>query len=383
MNSLCITVVLVLLVGAWAQILRPDCDSPEAEEAALVAQDYLNAQHTHGYKYALNRIEEIKIYTTPMGDNTYVLEVELLETDCHVLDPTPLANCTVRPKALTAVEGDCDVVLKRVGEALTVTAFKCKTEESTEDTCLNCPTLLHLNDTAALDFVHASLVTVNNFTVNHTYSILEVGRMSSQVLSGGPIYLAEYVIAEAYCTNDTCVPLIDDMAARGICFAKGLTADHTVDCRMFATMMPVVDANSTATAAPALPPAVHGHTGSLSPKHGLRFHKLTAIHDPQLSGLLSSESAESDEIIPVAPTVINVAADPAVAAPTADDPAATDPAPTAADPSTDLAAADPAPPAVPADDSTYTSDASSSKEEGSDSFKCSGLIDYNCFNQPH
>ncbi|XP_020504567.1 alpha-2-HS-glycoprotein 2 [Labrus bergylta] len=343
MNPLGITVVLVLLVGAWAQVtfLRPECDSPEAEEAALVAQDYLNAQHTHGYKYALNRIEDIKIYSTPMGNITYDLEIELLETDCHVLDPTPLANCTVRPKVLTAVEGDCDVVLTTVGGALAVTAFKCKTEESTEDICLGCPTLLPLNDTAALDFVHASLVTVNNFTVNGTYSILEVGRMLSQVLPGGPIYSAEYVITEAYCTNDTCVPLINDMAARGICFAKGLNADHTVDCRMFATMMPIVDANSTATAAPALPPAVHGHTGSLSAKHGLRFHKLTALHDPHLSGLLSAESAESDEIIPVAPAVINVVADPVAA-------------PTAADPSTDPAAT-----AVPADDIISTSDASS------------------------
>lgn len=57
--------VLVLLVGVWAQVnvLRPQCDSAEAEEAALVAQDYLNSQHTHGYKYALNRIEDIKIIT--------------------------------------------------------------------------------------------------------------------------------------------------------------------------------------------------------------------------------------------------------------------------------------------------------------------------------
>jgi len=53
-------------MGSWAQgvmstfSLAP-CDSPEAETAALVAQDFLNAQHTHGYKYALNRIEEIKI----------------------------------------------------------------------------------------------------------------------------------------------------------------------------------------------------------------------------------------------------------------------------------------------------------------------------------
>lgn len=64
MNPLGVTVVLLLLVGVWAQIgvQRPQCDSPEAEEAALVAQDYLNAQHSHGYKYALNRIEDIKIF---------------------------------------------------------------------------------------------------------------------------------------------------------------------------------------------------------------------------------------------------------------------------------------------------------------------------------
>lgn len=29
------------------------------------------------------------------------MEIELLETNCHVLDPTPVANCTVRPKHLT------------------------------------------------------------------------------------------------------------------------------------------------------------------------------------------------------------------------------------------------------------------------------------------
>lgn len=65
MKALGVTVVLGLLVGVWSQVneLRPLCDSAEAEEAALVAQDYINAQHTHGYKYALNRIEDIKVFT--------------------------------------------------------------------------------------------------------------------------------------------------------------------------------------------------------------------------------------------------------------------------------------------------------------------------------
>lgn len=68
--------------------------------------------------------------------------------------------------------------------------------------------------------------------------------------------------------------------------------------------MPIVDSNSTA--APALPPMVH--TGSLSHKHGLRHHKLTAIHDPHLSDYLSAESAESVEVVPVAPTIAGTAA---------------------------------------------------------------------------
>lgn len=73
MHLLGITVALGLLGGIWAKlnVLRPDCDSPEVEEAALVAQDYLNAQHTHGYKYALNRIEEIKIHTM-VGQRVYM-----------------------------------------------------------------------------------------------------------------------------------------------------------------------------------------------------------------------------------------------------------------------------------------------------------------------
>ncbi|XP_010771723.1 alpha-2-HS-glycoprotein-like [Notothenia coriiceps] len=359
MNTLGVTVVLGLLLGVWAHIERPQCDSPEAEEAALAAQDYLNAQHTHGYKYALNRIEDIKVYTKPDGDNTYKLDIELLETDCHVLDPTPLANCTVRPKRMTAVEGDCDVLLKRIGGVMTVTAFKCKTEvESTEDLCLGCHTLLPLNDTTALNFVHTSLATFNNMNENVKYAVMEVGRMSSQVVSGGPIYLAEYVVVEANCTDDPCVPQNDTMAARGFCTARGSSIDHLVDCKMFPTMMPIIDANSTvadvnitvadtiitaaanstafadtnstafadtnstAAASPAMPPMFHIHTGSLSPKLGLKYHKLTTLHDPEPSGFLSSESAESSEVVPVAPAVVDAAApaaDPAVdAAPVAD-----------------------------------------------------------------
>ncbi|XP_028988675.1 alpha-2-HS-glycoprotein 2 [Betta splendens] len=334
MHPVAVTVVLGILVGVQAQILlpaRPQCDSPLVEEAAVAARNHLNAQHTHGYKYELNRIEDVKVYTEPNGVETYVLEVDLLETDCHALDPTPLANCTVRPKHLTAVEGDCDVVLKKVGGALTVTAFKCKTEASTEDLCLGCYTLLPLNDTGALNFIHASLATFNNNTVNATYDIYQIGRMSSQIVSGGPQYLTEYVISEVNCTGGNCVPLDEATVKRGLCRASGRSTAHNVDCKIFPNLTPLVDANATG---PAVPPVIHAHN-----KHGFGHHKLTPFHNPHLSTHLSAESPESEsaEMVQAAPKAAAPAAD--AAAPAVD---AAAPAVDAAAPAVDAAPAAPA-----------------------------------------
>ncbi|CAL8280998.1 unnamed protein product [Lota lota] len=260
------------------KISRPPCDSPDVEAAAMVAQDYLNAQHTNGYKYVLNRIEDVKIITTPSGEAIYLVELELLETTCHVLDPRPLANCSVRPKALTAIEGDCDVVLKEVGGALSVTAFKCKTEESREDMCLGCPTLLPLNDTSGLDLVHASLGIFNG-RINDTFVLMEVGRMSKQTVSGGDIIAAEFVIIDADCTGSECVPLDNGVIFIGV---------H---------LMLFQSTNvSTAAPSPSLLPVTHA-------TQGLRHHKLTRIHNPEHSRLLFSESTESTESDDVMPTV--------------------------------------------------------------------------------
>lgn len=76
--------------------------------------------------------------------------------------------------------------------------------------------------------------------------------------------------------------------------------------------VPLDDSNSTVAAEPGLPPLVHVHSGGH--KHGRGHHKLTALHDPHMTGLLSAES-ESAETVPVAPTVqVNAAvADPSSA----------------------------------------------------------------------
>ncbi|KAL0966782.1 hypothetical protein UPYG_G00300060 [Umbra pygmaea] len=316
MSCLGIALVLGLLAMAGAQwqiynVTRPLCDSPEAEAAGLAAQDYINAQHKNGYKYLLNQIDDIKIITKSDGTETYKLEVDLLETTCHVLDPTPLANCKVRPKVQTAVEGDCDLILAKVGGVLSVTAFKCKTEESREDICIGCATLLPLNDTTGLAVVAASLATFNNNTAKGSlFEVVEVGRMSSQVVSSGIKYHAEYVIGETNCTadnnDDNCVQLTNAAAKRGFCEISGDLSSQIIDCNIFGSALtPLLDTNATV---PLPPPVVHVHTSNLHRVHGHRHHKLTALHNPDLNGLLSAESGESGEsaetVVPVVPKVV-------------------------------------------------------------------------------
>uniref|UniRef100_A0AAY4A7X6 Cystatin fetuin-A-type domain-containing protein n=1 Tax=Denticeps clupeoides TaxID=299321 RepID=A0AAY4A7X6_9TELE len=307
-------VVLGLLVAvAWAQKqpkgVQAPCDSPEAEKAALFSQDFLNAQHTHGYKYTLNQIDDFKIATRPDGVETYFIELELLETKCHVLDPTPVANCTVRTKAESAVEADCDVALSNAAGVLSVVAFKCGSEIETVDGCVGCINLLPLNHTDALIVTSASLASFNNQTGNATtskFSLLEVGRLSSQVLAGGPRLFAEYAIVETNCTtdeDDNCVPLNNTVAKFGFCSAGGIGSDVSVHCDIF-TPMVIFNAGINATApTPVFLHQYHAASPQLSPVHGIKLHKLTAMHDPTVSNLLSAES-ESSEAMPPAAAIV-------------------------------------------------------------------------------
>ncbi|XP_073705638.1 alpha-2-HS-glycoprotein 2 [Garra rufa] len=305
-----LTVLGLLVMGSWEQGLMPTigidlppCDSPEAEEVALVAQDFLNAQHTHGYKYVLNQIDKIKIVSRPLQADTYHLELDFLETTCHVLDPTPVALCPVRQKIYTAVEADCDFVLSNTTQGLSVVAFKCKTETEFEDECLGCPQLLPFNDTDGLALIENSLDYFNkNNTHNTKFALLEIGRMGSQIVSGGPKYFAEYAIIGTNCTSqddDTCTPQNHTVAIHGLCLAAGST---NVDCKIFGPAQAVDPASNTTVRVQQL---LHAHT--FGPQHNptihdLKHHKLTALHDPSSTGLLSAESLESAEIV-VAPKV--------------------------------------------------------------------------------
>ncbi|NXV06855.1 FETUA protein, partial [Cettia cetti] len=230
------------------------CDDPESEAAAEVAMNYINGHSHHGYKFALNRIEDIRV--VPQGPNNDIifLELDLLETKCPILSPTPLANCTVRSIAEHAVEGDCDVKLQKVDGTLSVLASKCHSHaDSSEDihkVCPDCPLLASLNNTEVLETVSAALNDYNSKTTESYLRLLEIGRAKIQY-HPGHVVVTEFAVGATNCSAQeakanvgACQLLPEDQSNFGFCTAvmvKRPSQDLQVDCQLYGHQVPAPD----------------------------------------------------------------------------------------------------------------------------------------------
>ncbi|KFP00557.1 hypothetical protein N300_13398 [Calypte anna] len=227
------------------------CDDPESEAAAEVAVSYINGHSRHGYKFALNRIENIRVLPQGPNNDIIFLEVDLLETTCPILSPTPLANCTVRSFTDHAVEGDCDVKLQKLNGQLSVLASKCHSHaDSTEDIiqiCPGCPLLARLNDTEVLAAVTAALNDHNSKTTDAYLKLLEIGRARIQY-HPAHVVSAEFAVAATNCSAaeakanvESCQLLPDDQSNFGFCTATKVirpTEDLSVDCQLYGHQVP-------------------------------------------------------------------------------------------------------------------------------------------------
>ncbi|XP_051482115.1 alpha-2-HS-glycoprotein [Apus apus] len=256
------------------------CDDPESEAAAEVAVSYINGHSHHGYKFALNRIENIRVLPQGLNNDIIFLELDLLETTCHILSPTPLANCTVRSFTDHAVEGDCDIKLQKVDGQLSVLASKCHSHaDSSEDVlqfCPDCPLLASLNNTEVLATVAAALQDHNSKTADTYLRLLEIGRARIQY---HPVHVVsvEFAVAATNCSAakakadvETCQLLPDDQSNFGFCTATMVTKplqDLKVDCQLYGHQPGVTYSQpGQDTAAGMTPSVVQGF-----PNHNLRL----------------------------------------------------------------------------------------------------------------
>ncbi|XP_071293157.1 alpha-2-HS-glycoprotein [Agelaius tricolor] len=269
------------------------CDDPESEAAAEVALNYINGQSHHGYKFALNRIEDIRV--VPQGPNNDIifLELDLLETTCPILSPTPLANCTVRSFAEHAVEGDCDVKLQKVDGILSVLASKCHSHaDSSEDirkVCPDCPLLARMNDTEVLETVSAALNDYNSKTTDSYLRLLEIGRAKIQY-HPGHVVVTEFAVGATNCSAQeakanvgACQLLPEDQSNFGFCTAvmvKAPTKDLQVDCQLYGHQPGVTYAHPGQDTSAGLAPSAVGITN----------HNLGLFHNNPVA----SESSSSE-----------------------------------------------------------------------------------------
>ncbi|NXT82613.1 FETUA protein, partial [Zapornia atra] len=275
------------------------CDDPESEAAAEFAVNYINGHSHHGYKFALNRIDSIVVRHQGPNNEIVFLELDLLETTCPILSPTPLANCTVRSFTEHAVEGDCDVKLQKLDGKLSVVASKCHSHaDSSEDVlrlCPDCPLLTTLNDTEVLSTVTAALNDHNSKTADAYLRLLEIGRARIQ---HHPVHVVsvEFAVAATNCSAEeakdnveACQLLPDDQSNYGFCTAaetKRPSQNLQVDCQLYGHQVPTPDVPflSQGTSAGLVPSVVQGFTN-----HNLRI----SHNSPVASESSSSEFPSS------------------------------------------------------------------------------------------
>ncbi|KAL8188097.1 UNVERIFIED_CONTAM: hypothetical protein K2H54_061226, partial [Gekko kuhli] len=203
------------------------------------------------------------------------LELDVVETTCHIVDPTPAENCTVRDPAQHAVEGECDVKMLKDDGHYKVLRTKCHSSpDSAEDlrkVCPDCEPLALLNDTDVVNTVHAALDEYNaqNTTHDH-YKLVEISRGRHSHLAKA-VY-AEFAIVNTNCSahhakeqEDECHVATGDHLHYGFCkasFHKSAAEDaadrHEVHCTVF-EHQPGVHHHHLTRVEGKLPPAGRGH----------------------------------------------------------------------------------------------------------------------------
>ncbi|XP_075811983.1 alpha-2-HS-glycoprotein [Microtus pennsylvanicus] len=241
------------------------CDDPDAEQAALTAVDYLNQHLQHGFKHTLNQVDKVKVWPRRPFGEVFELELDTLETTCHVLDPTPLANCSVRQLVDHAVEGDCDFhVLKQDGQ-FTVMHAQCHSNpDSAEDVrkvCPNCALLASFNDSSVVNTVNAALNAFNAQNNGSYFKLVEVSRAQN---TPPPVStFVEFVVAATDCTaqgaTDPAKCNLLPEKQYGFCKAslvkKLVDEELSVACKVFQKQpQPASPAPAVDQAAPPAPP---------------------------------------------------------------------------------------------------------------------------------
>ncbi|XP_067898534.1 fetuin-B-like isoform X2 [Heterodontus francisci] len=181
------------------------CNVLRIVDAAELAVEHINADQLGGYKYVLNKIENAQ-EDRGQGVSSVYLELEVLETRCHSLNPKPAAECEIR-SGPEAISGDCKVQLQINPKTRRnqVHKYRCLISPDSDDMvlsrCPSCPHRLPLNHSDVNQSVMTALQKYNrNSSRTNYFAVQKITKASSQVVAGKKIFV-EFTIQETACTK--------------------------------------------------------------------------------------------------------------------------------------------------------------------------------------
>ncbi|XP_070765678.1 alpha-2-HS-glycoprotein [Enoplosus armatus] len=305
------------------------CNDKAVEKLSRLATTYINEDRADGYKFALNRIANVHLHAQGPAGNVYYLDLDVLETKCHIGSPKPWKRCDVRPFMETQISGNCNTTILHTPDGYSyLYSYDCAlvpdAPEKLQQTCPTCPLLLHVESQQAVTAAQVTLAAYKRqFTLAAALGVKEITRAAAQVVPVKASFV-EYTVQECpegVTERGTCqrLTLGSDTETAGFCTGSvhgdlNVHPDVQVSCEMFKvqnvdilrpaqpqghdlpehpaipTLPPLIDDPRNdpqpVPSDPTLPPAVQPAPFDPTPIHPVPF-------DP--SNPLASSSSESGE----------------------------------------------------------------------------------------
>ncbi|KAI4898285.1 hypothetical protein NFI96_024414 [Prochilodus magdalenae] len=234
-------------LAAMATHLSPvPCNDKSVEKLARLAITYINEDRKTGYKFALNRIFNVHVYPQGPAGKVYYLDLDVLETKCHVLSPKSWKRCDIRPFMETQISGNCNTTVLHTPEGFSyLYSYDCTLvpdpPEKLQRTCPDCPLLLTVDSDKAVSTAKKTLQRYNyQSTLPVKLTLGAITRASHQISPVAASFV-EYTVQEcsaAPAEQGVCAQADAGKGAVGFCVGAVYGADPVqarvqVSCEIF------------------------------------------------------------------------------------------------------------------------------------------------------
>ncbi|KAI5101695.1 hypothetical protein C0J45_8898, partial [Silurus meridionalis] len=290
------------------------CDDKSVMKLARLAVNYINEDRQEGYKFALNRVFNVHVHPQGPAGKVYYLDLDVLETKCHVLSRKSWKRCDIRPFMETQITGNCNTTILHTPDGFSyLYSYDCTLvpapTEKLQKTCPDCPLLLPVDSDRAVSSAKITLRSYNGqSTLPVQLTVAAITRASHQVSPVAASFV-EFTVQE--CSEPPldealCVPADAGKGAIGFCVgavfgAEATPTDVKVSCEIFHPQHSGISVGSdTGTQKPEKPSSLPYVPPALD-RPRTAFHDISPgrlpdpVHQlfPDRAGPKSSESSES------------------------------------------------------------------------------------------